>query len=138
MATSADAFWAVVNISRMLSDRQRQLRTTPVDIQRNFRGQLPISPLQGDLPGVQRAIRDFGKATLDILAVIKAAYDDHPAELQAAAVAPLPLFADLQDQYVLLHTWATNLNTATITTEAQLDNGVAAVLANVPAAMLPF
>jgi hypothetical protein len=44
----------------------------------------------------------------------------------------------MADRYNLLLTWATTMSTATITNQTELDNGVAAILANVPQSMLPF
>ena len=97
-----------------------------------------VSALYEDFPATQQAVRDLGTAFLQRLAMNKAIYDAFPTEVAAGSAAIGIGLTDMADVHALLMTWATNLSTATITNQTQLDNGVAAVLANVPRAMLPF
>lgn len=136
MPTPIDTFWAILTITRVLSDVQRTLRQTS----QNFQGWYHNGPgpLQGNLAATQQGIRDFGLGQLQILATVKALYDTYPTELTAAAVAPLPTFTALQAAYSLVFTWATNMNTVTLASGADLDAKVAALLAAVPPTMLPY
>ena len=139
MSRSSDNFWTVVTISRVLSQMLNNMREGAVQLQQNYHGTLPGgSPLQGNLPAIQQAVRDQGLANQQILDKIAAAYLANPTELQAAAVAPLPTFADLQADYQLLNTWATNKRNATFTTAADLDNAVGALLAAIPPSISPY
>jgi hypothetical protein len=53
-------------------------------------------------------------------------------------VSPLPTLTDLSNAYNLLTSWATPMSTVTLTSETDLDNGVAALLTGIPARVLPF
>ncbi|HJT92446.1 MAG TPA: hypothetical protein VJ777_10940 [Mycobacterium sp.] len=97
-----------------------------------------VSALFEDFPATQQAVRDLGRAFLQRLDLNAAVVTPHATEVSDGAAALGILFQDMTDRYNLLRTWATNLNTATITNQTELDNGVAAVLANVPASILPF
>ena len=97
-----------------------------------------VSNLFEDFPATQQAVRDLGRAFLQRLDMNAAVVSQFRVQVQAGAEALGIVYTDMTDIYNLLRTWATNLNTATITNQTQLDNGVAAILANVPAAMLPF
>lgn len=97
-----------------------------------------VSQLYEDFPAAQTAVRALGTAFLQRLDMNAAVVTQFPAQVQAGAEALGIVYADMTDIYNLLRTWATTLGTATITNQTQLDNGVAAILANVPVAMLPF
>ena len=97
-----------------------------------------VSNLFEDFPATQQAMRDLGAAFLQRLAMNQTIYDAYPTEVNNGALGVGIAPADVGSVQTLLVTWATNLSTAVITNQTQLDNGVAAVLANVPPAMLPF
>jgi hypothetical protein len=97
-----------------------------------------VSNLFEDFPATQQAMRDLGNALLQRLAANQTIYDAHPTEVENGALGVGIVPADVGTIQNLLVTNATSLSTAVITTQAQLDNAVAAILANVPAAMLPF
>lgn len=97
-----------------------------------------VSNLFEDFPATQQAMRDLGSAFLQRLAMNHTIYDAYPTEVTNGALGVGIAPADVGSVQTLLVTWATNLSTAVITNQTQLDNGVAAVLANVPPAMLPF
>ena len=133
MPTTIDRFFAVVQLCQNLATMQNNMRANVVTIQQAVaKGTIP-NPAAS-----QQAFRDLGAAFLQRLAMNKAVTDAHQADVVAGATALGIAPADLVAVYNLLFTWATNLNTAIVTDQNQLDNGVAAVLANVPAAMLPF
>jgi len=83
-------------------------------------------------------MRAFGLAVLQAITPLASAFAAFPAQITAAAVAPLPLLSDLQAAYTLINTWATNMNTATFATVVDLDSGVASLLAAVPDTILPY
>jgi hypothetical protein len=97
-----------------------------------------VSNLFEDFPATQQAMRDLGTAFQQRLAMNQSIYDNYPTEVTNGALGVGIVPAEVSSVQSLLVTWATNLSTAIITTQTQLDNGVAAVLANVPPAMLPF
>jgi hypothetical protein len=97
-----------------------------------------VSNLFEDFPATQQAMRDLGTAFLQRLAMNQTIYDTYPTEVNAGAVGVGIIPADVGTVQNLLVTWATTLSTVVITTQAQLDNGVTALLAAVPPAMLPF
>ena len=133
MPTTIDRFFAVVQLCQNLTTMQNNMR-------RNVQG-IKASKDAGTIPtfaAAQQAVRDLGTAFLQRLDMNAAVATQYPAQVQAGAEALGIVYQDMTDTYNLLRTWATNLNTATITNQTQLDNGVAAVLANVPASMLPF
>jgi hypothetical protein len=97
-----------------------------------------VSNLFEDFPATQQAMRDLGNALLQRLAMNQSIYDAHPTEVTNGAQGVGIVPADVGTVQNLLVTNANSLATATITTQIQLDNAVAAILANVPPAMLPF
>jgi hypothetical protein len=136
MPTTIDRFFAVVQLCQNLSTMQNNMRANVQTIQAGVAN--PASELFNNFPAAQTAVRALGTAfiqRLDMNAAIVTAYN---AEVQAGSTALGISFADMTSVYNNLRTWATTLSTATITNQTQLDNGVAAVLANVPASMLPF
>jgi hypothetical protein len=139
--TTIDTFRFILKASDVLSSYQRNLRQNVVQIQGLFHGTVtttPPSPLLNNLPATQAAVRTFGLAVLQAIAPLSAAFTSFPTQITAAAVAPLPLLTDLQAAYNLIFTWATNMNTAVFNTSADLDNGVASLLAAVPDTILPY
>jgi hypothetical protein len=133
MPTTIDRFFGVVQLCQNLSTMQNNMRRNVVIIQEGVAaGTIPT------FAAAQTATRALGTAFLQRLDMNAAVVQAFPAEVQAGATALGISFTDMTDVYNNLRTWATNLSTATITNQTQLDNGVAAVLANVPAAMLPF
>jgi hypothetical protein len=133
MPTTIDRFFAVVQLCQNLATMQNNMRANVQTIQAaKDAGTIPT------FAAAQQATRDLGTAFLQRLDMNAAVVQAFPAEVQAGATALGISFADMTAVYDNLRTWATNLSTATITNQTQLDNGVTAVLANVPAAMLPF
>lgn len=128
-----ERFYAVVQLCQNLSTMQNNMRNNAVAIQ--------AAKNAGTIPtfaAAQQAMRDLGNAFLQRLDKNAAVVTPHITEVTDGAAALGILLSDMTARYNLLRTWATNLSTAVITNQAQLDNGVAAVLANVPASMLPF
>lgn len=139
MPTTIDRFYAVVQITQNLSTMQNEMRVGILDIQANFKGtRVGGSPLQGNLPAIQQTVRDRGAAfqqRLDKNAALIAAF---PAQLSAGATAVGIAPADVTSIQALMVTWATNHQTATFATGADLDTLVTNLLAAVPVAMLAF
>jgi hypothetical protein len=133
MPTTIDRFFAVVQLCQNLSTMQNNMRANVVTIQQG-----KAAGTIATFADAQVAVRALGQAFLQRLAMNKAIYDAHPAEVAAGAAAVGIGVNDMANAHALLMQWATTLSTATVTNQTQLDNGVNAVLANVPAAMLPF
>lgn len=136
MPTTIDRFFGVVQLCQNLATMQNNMRANVQTIQAGVAN--PASDLFGDYAKAQTAVRALGSAFLQRLDMNAAIVTTYSAEVQAGATALGISFTDMTNVYNNLRTWATNLNTATITNQSQLDAGVAAVLANVPASMLPF
>lgn len=134
--TTIDRFYAVVEITQNLSTMQNNMRANVQIIQHS--AETPGQPLFQDWPRVQKATQDLGTAFLQRLALNQTIMTNFPTELSAGATALGILPSDVTAVQALLVDWSSRLATATITNQTQLDAGVAAVLANVPAAMLPF
>jgi hypothetical protein len=133
MPTTIDRFFAVVQLCQNLATMQNNMRA-------NVQG-IKASKDAGTIPtfaAAQVATRALGTSFLQRLDMNLAVVTNFNAEVQAGATALGISFADMTSVYNNLRTWATTLSTATITNQTQLDNGVTAVLANVPASMLPF
>ena len=133
LVNTLERFYAVVQLNQNLSTMQNNMRANVVTIQ--------TAKNAGTIPtfaAAQQATRDLGTAFLQRLAMNAAIVTAHPTEVSDGAAALGILMSDMVDRYNLLLTWATTLSTATVTNQTELDNGVAAVLANVPASMLPF
>lgn len=133
MPTTIDRYFAVNQLCQNLATMQNNMRRNVVIIQEG-----KAAGTIATFADAQKAVRDLGTAFLQRLDMNLAVVQQFPAQVQAGAEALGIVYQDMTDIYTLLRTWATNLNTATITNQTQLDNGVNAVLANVPAAMLPF
>lgn len=131
-----ERFYAVVQLCQNLSTMQNNMRENVQIIQAGVAN--PQSELFGNFALAQQRTRELGTAFLQRLALNANVVTPHVTEVTDGAAALGILFADMTARYDLLTTWATTLSTATITNQTQLDNGVAAVLANVPAAMLAF
>jgi hypothetical protein len=97
-----------------------------------------VSNLFQDFPATQQALRELGTAFLQRLQMNQTIYDAYPNEVTAGAQGVGIIPADVSTVQTLLVDWATTLSTVVITTQTQLDNGVASLLAAVPPAMLPF
>lgn len=133
MPTTIDRFFAVVQLCQNLSTMQNNMRRNVVIIQQaKNAGTIPT------FAAAQQAVRDLGAAFLQRLDMNAAVVQAFPTQVQAGAEALGIVYQDMTDTYNLLRTWATTLSTATVTNQTQLDNGVNAILTNVPAAMLPF
>jgi len=133
MPTTIDRFFAVVQLCQNLSTMQNNMRAN-VQIIQAGKNAGTITTFEA----AQVAVRALGTAFLQRLDMNAAIVTAYTAEVQAGSTALGISFTDMTSVYNNLRTWATNLNTATITNQAELDNVVAAVLANVPASMLPF
>lgn len=133
MPTTIDRFFGVVQLCQNLATMQNNMRRNVVIIQQaKNAGTIPT------FAAAQQAVRDLGLAFLQRLDMNAAVVQQFPTQVQAGAEALGIVYQDMTNTYALLRTWATTLSTATINNQTQLDNGVNAVLANVPAAMLPF
>lgn len=133
MPTTIDRFFAVVQLCQNLATMQNNMRANVQIIQTGVAaGTIPT------FAAAQQAVRDLGTAFLQRLDMNAAVVTAHAADVQAGAEALGIIYADMTSVYTLLRQWATTMSTATITNQTQLDNGVAAILANVPASMLPF
>lgn len=133
MPTTIDRFFAVVQICQNLATMQNNMRANVQAIK--------AAKAAGTLvtfADAQAATRALGTAFLQRLAMNQTIMTAFPTELAAGASAVGIAAGDVSAAQTLLTTWATTLSTAVITNQTQLDNGVTAVLANVPAAMLPF
>ena len=133
MPTTIDRFFAVVQLCQNLATMQNNMRRNVVIIQEG-----KAAGTIATFADAQQAVRALGTAFLQRLDMNAAVVQQYPAQVQAGAEGVGIVYQDMTDTYNLLRTWATNLSTATITNQTQLDNGVAAILANVPAAMLAF
>jgi len=133
MPTTIDRFFAVVQLCQNLATMQNNMRRNVVIIQEG-----KAAGTLATFADAQKAVRDLGTAFLQRLDMNAAIVSGHAAEVQAGAEAVGIVYADMTALYTLLRQWATTMSTATITNQTQLDNGVAAILANVPASMLPF
>jgi hypothetical protein len=131
-----ERYFGVNQLCQNLATMQNNMRTNVVVLQTS--AETPGQPLYQDWPAVQQAVRDLGTAFLQRLALNDAIVQAHQTEVRDGGAALGIVGTDMADRYALLLTWATTLSTATITNQTQLDNGVAAVLANVPQSMLPF
>jgi len=133
MPTTIDRFFAVVQLCQNLATMQNNMRANVQGIQ--------AAKNAGTIPtfaAAQQAVRDLGTAFLQRLDMNAAIVTNFNAEVQAGSAALGISFTDMTNVYTNLRTWATTLSTATITNQTQLDNGVTALLAGVPASMLPF
>lgn len=133
MPTTIDRFFGVVQLCQNLSTMQNNMRANVVFIQaKKNDGTLPT------FAAAQQAFRDLGTAfnqRLDLNATVVANFN---SDVQAGATAIGVSFADMTSVAGLLRTWANTLSAVTVTNQTQMDNGVAALLAAVPPAMLPF
>ena len=133
MPTTIDRFFGVVQLCQNLATMQNNMRANVQVIQ--------AAKNAGTIPtfaAAQQAVRDLGLAFLQRLDMNAAIVTAFNAEVQAGSAALGISFTDMTNVYNNLRTWATTLSTATVTNQTQLDNGVTAILANVPAAMLAF
>ena len=133
MPTTIDRFFSVVQICQNLATMQNNMRAN-VQIIQAAKNAGTIATFAA----AQQATRDLGNAFLSRLSRNQTIMTNFPSQLSAGSTAVGITPSDVTDLQALLVTWATNLSTAVITNQTQLDNGVTAVLANVPAAMLPF
>ncbi len=132
MPTTIDRFFGVVQLCQNLATMQNNMRRNVVIIQQaQHAGRITIA-------ASQQAMHDLGNAFLQRLNMNADIVTQYQSEVVAGATAIGVSFTDMTNVYNNLRTWATNLQTATITNQTQLDNGVTALLANVPAAMLAF
>ena len=133
MPTTIDRFFGVVQLCQNLATMQNNMRANVQVIQ--------AAKNAGTIPtfaAAQQAVRDLGLAFLQRLDMNAAIVTNFNAEVQAGSAALGISFTDMTNVYNNLRTWATTLSTATVTNQTQLDNGVNAILTNIPAAMLPF
>ena len=133
MPTTIDRFFSVVQLCQNLATMQNNMRRNVVVIQEGK----AVGTI-ATFADAQTSVRALGAAFLQRLDMNAAIVTQYPAQVQLGAEALGIVYQDMTDLYNLLRTWATNLSTATITNQTQLDNGVNAILANVPASMLPF
>ena len=133
MPTTVDRFFAVVQICQNISTMQNNMRTNVQVIQSaKNAGTIPT------FSAAQQAMRDLGNAFLQRLAMNQTIMTAFPSQLSAGATALGISPTDVTTVQALLVTWGTNLNTAVVTNQSDLDTLVTNVLAAVPVAMLPF
>src|SRR3990167_7683867 len=132
MPTTVDRFFAVVQVCQNLATMQNNMRKNVQVIQSSFHGGggLTVTP--------QKAFSDLGAAFNQRLELNKAVMTAFPTQLSAGATALGIAPSDVTSIQNLLVIWATNLQNNAVFTLADCDTLVANVLANVPAAMLPF
>jgi hypothetical protein len=136
MPTTIDRFIAVYQLCQQIAGMQNDMRASAQIIQSGFSN--PASELFNDLPLVQQRTRDAGAAYLSRIAVLTTLATNFSGDLATGFTALGISPTDVTALRTLLTTWATNLHTATITSQIQLNNQVAALLAAVPAAMQPY
>jgi hypothetical protein len=134
--TTIDRFFGVVQLCQNLSTMQNNMRANVQIIQHS--AETPGQPLFNNFPATQKAVRDLGTAFVQRLDLNAAIVTTYTADVQAGSAAIGVSFSDMTAVYNNLRNWALIMSTATITNQTQLDNGVTAILNNVPAAMLPF
>lgn len=133
MASTIDRFIASYQLCQQIADMQNNMRANVQIIQ--------AAKNAGTIPtfaAAQQAFRDLGNAFLARITVLTTLVTNNLGAVQAGTTALGVTFTDITDLNTLLTTWATNLSTATITTQTQMDNSVAALLAAVPAAIQPY
>jgi hypothetical protein len=133
MPTTVDRFIASYQLCQQVADMQNNMRANVQIIQ--------AAKNAGTIPtfaAAQQAFRDLGSAFLSRIATLTTLVANNLTALQNGTAALGITWTDITDMKTLLTTWATNLSTATITTQTQLDNSVAALLAAVPAAIQPY
>ena len=133
MATTVDRFIASYQLCQQVADMQNNMRANVQIIQ--------AAKNAGTIPtfaAAQQAFRDLGNAFLSRIATLTTLVTNNLTALQNGTAALGITWTDVTDMKTLLTTWATNLSTATITNQTQMDNAVAALLAAVPAAMQPY
>lgn len=133
MPTTIDRFFGCVQLCQNLSTMQNNMRANVQIIQ--------AAKNAGTIPtfaAAQQAFRDLGTAFLQRLDMNAAVVTNFNADVQAGVAEFGVSFTDMTNVYNNLRSWATTLSTVTVTNQTQMDNGVASILANVPAAMLPF
>ena len=130
--TTIDRFYSVVQITQNLSTMQNNMRSNVQIIQTSqHAGTITLAK-------AQQAFHDLGVAFNQRLASNQAIMDAFPTQLSAGATAIGVAPSDVTSVQALLVTWATNIQNASFATQADMDTLVSNVLANVPAAMLPF
>jgi len=133
MATTVDRFIASYQLCQQVADLQNNMRANTLIIQAGKNaGTIPT------FAAAQTAFRDLGTALLGRIATLTTLVTNNLAAMQAGTAAIGVTWTDITNMKDLLTTWATNLSTATITNQTQMDNSVAALLAAVPAAIQPF
>src|SRR3990167_533408 len=131
MPTTVDRFFAVVQVCQNLATMQNNMRKNVQVIQSSFHGGgLTVTP--------KKAFSDLGAAFNQRLELNRVVMTAFPTQLSAGATALGIAPSDVTSIQNLLVTWATNLQNNTVVTLADCDTLVSNVLANVPAAMLPF
>lgn len=133
MATTVDRFIASYQLAQQIADMQNNMRANVQIIQ--------AAKNAGTIPtfaAAQQAFRDLGNAFLSRIETLTTLVTNNLTALQNGTAALGITWTDITDIKTLLTTWATNLSTATITTQTQMDNAVAALLAAVPAAIQPY
>lgn len=130
--TTIDRFYAVVQITQNLSTMQNNMRANVQILQTSeHNGTITLAK-------AQQAFRELGNAFQQRLTLNQNIITAFPTQLANGATAVGIAPTDVTSVQALMVTWATNLQNATFATEADMDTLVTNVLANVPAAMLPF
>jgi hypothetical protein len=130
---TVDRFIASYQLCQQIADMQNNMRANVQIIQ--------AAKNAGTIPtfaAAQQAFRDLGNAFLSRINTLTTLVTNNLTALQNGTAALGIVWTDVTDMKTLLTTWATNLSTAVITTQTQMDNSVAALLAAVPAAIQPY
>ncbi len=128
-----DRYLASHQLIQQIADMRNNMRANVQAIQ--------AAKNAGTIPtfaAAQQAFRDLGNAFLARINKLTTLVTNNLTAAQDGTAALGVLWTDITDRKAILTTWATNLSTATITNQTQMDNSVSALLAAVPAAIQPY
>jgi hypothetical protein len=131
--TTVGRFLASWQLAQQIADMKNNMRANTQAIQ--------AAKNAGTIPtfaAAQQAFRDLGAAFLTRIAVLTTLVTNNLTAMQNGTAAIGIVWTDVTDSKAVLTTWATNLSTATITNQTQMDNSVAALLAAVDAEIQPY
>jgi len=136
MPTTVDRFLASWQLAQQIADMQNNMRANALLVKANFSN--PQSLQFNSFPNTQQAFRNLGNSFLTRIDKLTTLVTNNLTAMQNGTAAIGIVWTDVTDMKALLTTWATNLSTAVITNQTQMDNSVAALLAAVPAAIQPY
>jgi hypothetical protein len=136
-----ERFITVSQLSDNLARMSRNMRQIVQQVKADKDAGRVVGPPPGHVmtfADAQASIRNTGQSFLDRLAMNAAVVTPHVTEVTDGAAALGIQFTDMTARYNLLLTWATTMNTAVITNQTELDNGVAAILAAISDTILAW